>query len=61
EPLDPVVAGTIRGRLLERGLSTNVMRNLLFVGPPLIITESELAIGLDIIDDLLDSVDQEIA
>jgi adenosylmethionine-8-amino-7-oxononanoate aminotransferase len=55
------VAGTIRGRLLERGLSTNVMRNLLFVGPPLIITESELAIGLDIIDDLLDSVDQEIA
>ncbi|MGD2148129.1 MAG: aminotransferase class III-fold pyridoxal phosphate-dependent enzyme, partial [Anaerolineae bacterium] len=50
EPLDPVVAGTIRGRLLERGLSTNVMRNLLFVGPPLIITESELAIGLDIID-----------
>jgi taurine--2-oxoglutarate transaminase len=60
KPLDPAVAGTIRGRLLERGLSTNVMRNLLFVGPPLIITERELATGLDIIDELLGEIDQEI-
>ncbi|MGD8597468.1 MAG: aminotransferase class III-fold pyridoxal phosphate-dependent enzyme [Anaerolineae bacterium] len=61
EPLDPAVAGTIRGRLLERGLSTNVMRNLLFVGPPLIITEDELATGLGMIDELLGEIDQEIA
>jgi taurine--2-oxoglutarate transaminase len=60
-PLDPTVAGTIRRRLLGRGLSTNVMRNLLFVGPPLIITERELATGLDIIDELLGEIDQEIA
>jgi 4-aminobutyrate aminotransferase-like enzyme len=37
------------------------MRNLLFVGPPLIITEDELATGLGMIDELLGEIDQEIA
>jgi taurine--2-oxoglutarate transaminase len=60
EPLDPPLAGSIRQRLLERGLSTNVMRNLLFIGPPLIVTESQLAAGLDIIDELLGNIDQQI-
>jgi 4-aminobutyrate aminotransferase-like enzyme len=37
------------------------MRNLIFVGPPLIITEDQLATGLEIIDELLGEIDQEIA
>jgi taurine--2-oxoglutarate transaminase len=61
EPLPAAISGGIRQRLLDRGLSTNVMRNLLFVGPPLIITESELMTGLQIIDGLLAEIDQEIA
>jgi taurine--2-oxoglutarate transaminase len=60
EPLPPTLTGGIRQRLLARGLSTNVMRNLLFVGPPLIITEDELATGLEIIDELLEEIDREI-
>lgn len=60
EPLAPDLAQGIRRRLLERGLSTNVMRNLIFVGPPLIITQRELAHGLDIIDELLGNIDREI-
>jgi hypothetical protein len=46
---------------LDRGLSTNVMHHFLFVGPPLIISESELMAGLSIIDGLLAEIDQEIA
>jgi taurine--2-oxoglutarate transaminase len=60
EPLSPAISGGIRKRLLARGLSTNVMRNLIFVGPPLIITEDELATGLEIIDGLLADIDREI-
>jgi taurine--2-oxoglutarate transaminase len=60
EPLPPAISGGLRKRLLDRGLSTNVMRNLIFVGPPLIITEEELVSGLEIIDELLDEVDQQI-
>jgi taurine--2-oxoglutarate transaminase len=60
EPLPPAISGGIRKRLLDRGLSTNVMRNLIFVGPPLIITEDELATGLEIVDELLGSIDREI-
>jgi taurine--2-oxoglutarate transaminase len=60
EPLAPEVASGIRARLLARGLSTNVMRNLVFVGPPLIITEDELAKGLEIIDGVLEEIDREI-
>lgn len=61
EPLPVAISGGIRQRLLDRGLSTNVMHHLLFVGPPLIITESELMTGLSIIDGLLAEIDQEIA
>jgi taurine--2-oxoglutarate transaminase len=61
QPLPLAISGGIRKRLLDRGLSTNVMRNLIFVGPPLIITEEELATGLEIIDKLLGEIDQEIA
>ena len=60
QALDPAIAGGIRQRLLDMGLSTNVMRNLIFVGPPLCITEGELVTGLEIIDRLLDAIDREI-
>jgi hypothetical protein len=36
------------------------MGHLLFIGPPLIVTERQLATGLDIIDELLGNIDQEI-
>jgi taurine--2-oxoglutarate transaminase len=61
EPLSPALSGGIRQRLLKRGLSTNVMRNLIFVGPPLIITEDELETGLDIIDDVLTDIEGEMS
>ena len=61
EPLPAAISGGIGRRLLDRGLSTNVMRNLIFIGPPLIITEDQLATGLEIIDELLGEIDQEIA
>jgi taurine--2-oxoglutarate transaminase len=60
EPLAPALAASIRPRLLARGLSTNVMRNLVFVGPPLIITEEELAQGLELIDGVLAEIDGEM-
>ena len=37
------------------------MGNLLFVGPPLIITESQLTEGIAIIDEVLDGIDKELA
>ncbi|MEE4275946.1 MAG: aminotransferase class III-fold pyridoxal phosphate-dependent enzyme [Thermoleophilia bacterium] len=61
EPLSPALAGGVQKRLLERGLSTNVMGNLLFVGPPLIITEKELTEGIAIIDEVLGGIDAELA
>jgi adenosylmethionine-8-amino-7-oxononanoate aminotransferase len=37
------------------------MGNLLFVGPPLIITEDELTEGVAIIEEVLESIDNELA
>jgi taurine--2-oxoglutarate transaminase len=59
-PIPAAIAGGLRRRLLARGLSTNVMRNMIFIGPPLIITRDQLATGLTIIDELLAEIDQEI-
>ncbi len=61
EPLSPALSAAVHRRLLERGLSTNVMANLLFVGPPLIITEDQLAEGISVIDEVLESIDNELA
>ncbi len=45
--------------LRERGLSTFVNWNWIFVVPPLCITEKELREGLDIIDEVLEMTDKE--
>ena len=60
EPLPAALAGGIQERLLARGLSTNVMGNCLFVGPPLIITEEQLRDGLAIVDEVLGDIDGEL-
>lgn len=61
EPINVQISGEIGSKLLAKGLSTNIMKNLIFIGPPLIITEKELAKGLDIIDEVLLEVDATIA
>lgn len=45
----------------ERGLSTFFPANLVFIAPPLCITETELSDGLRIIDEVLDTADRQAA
>ncbi len=45
----------------ERGLSTFFPANLIFVAPPLSITETEMRDGLGIIDEVLGIADKELA
>lgn len=52
-PLDAGLCGRIRAMGLERGISLNVMRNMIFIGPPLIVTAEQIEAGLDMVDDLL--------
>jgi len=47
----------VQARLLEKGLSTVVRWNWVFVCPPLCISESELREGLAIVDDALEVAD----
>ncbi len=47
----------VKARLLEKGLSTIVRWNWIFVCPPLCISESELREGLAIVDDALEIAD----
>lgn len=46
EPLD----APIKAMLMERGLSTLVKGHIIFVGPPLIVTEEQVHDGMDIIE-----------
>ncbi len=46
----------LKTTLLAQGLSTNLIGNRLFIGPPLIITEEQLQHGLDIIDAALTTI-----
>jgi taurine--2-oxoglutarate transaminase len=61
DPITKKICDQIGQKLLDRGLSTNIMRNLIFIGPPLIIGERELTKGLDIIDTVLFEVDAALA
>ncbi len=45
--------------LRQKGLSTGVRWNWIFVGPPLCITEEQLREGLNIIDEVLEITDRE--
>ncbi len=56
QPLEDALMNKIRTRLLEDGLFTFVNHNLIFVCPPLCITEEELHTGLDIIERALQTV-----
>ena len=53
EPLDPKIAATIKPKLMAKGLSTLVKGHIIFVGPPLIISEEELLYGLGLIEDVI--------
>ena len=60
EILDPKISGTLTKRLMRKGLSTNVMANRLFIGPPFIATNKDLDTGLAIIDEVLSEIDELI-
>jgi len=53
---DPISA-RIKRRLLDRGLFAYVRWNMIFLSPPLIITEAEIDEGLGIIDEVLGEVE----
>jgi taurine--2-oxoglutarate transaminase len=53
QPMDDNKMGQVRNKLVADGLSTFVNHNLIFVCPPLCITESELHEGLKIIDNAI--------
>jgi taurine--2-oxoglutarate transaminase len=55
---DPGVMGAINKFLLEKGVYTYLRWNLLFLTPPLCITESELVEGLAIVDESLRIADE---
>jgi taurine--2-oxoglutarate transaminase len=50
EPMGAAVMEAIRGRLFNEGLTTFINKNMLFVCPPLIISQAELLDGLEIIE-----------
>jgi taurine--2-oxoglutarate transaminase len=60
ETKEPLPAGPLAKLCRERGLSTFFPANLIFVAPPLCITETELRDGLKIIDEVLESADQSV-
>lgn len=49
-PVDPTVMDALKRHLLAEGLTTFVNRNMVFVCPPLVITQDQLLAGLAIID-----------
>ena len=53
EPLSAEKMAIFKTDLMARGLSTNLIGNRLFIGPPLVITEEQLLNGLDIINAVL--------
>jgi taurine--2-oxoglutarate transaminase len=57
ERMDPAVMSEISARLLAEGLSTYVSKNMIFVVPPLVISETELLDGLAIIERSLSIAD----
>jgi taurine--2-oxoglutarate transaminase len=50
EPMGAAVMDAIRGRLFADGLTTFINKNMIFVCPPLVINETELLDGLEIIE-----------
>lgn len=60
EMLKPEISVTLAKRLMSKGLSTNIMANRLFIGPPFIATREDLDKGLAIIDEVLGEVDRQL-
>jgi beta-alanine---2-oxoglutarate transaminase len=58
EAIDSEISGSLAKRLMRKGLSTNVMANRLFIGPPFIATREDLDKGLAIIDEVLGEIDR---
>jgi taurine---2-oxoglutarate transaminase len=56
EPMHAQVMNEIKNRLVADGLTTFINKNMIFVCPPLCITESELMEGLAIIEKALGTV-----
>ncbi len=50
----------IIGMLKEKGFSTYSHENSIMIAPPLIINKEELEEALDILDDVMDSVDEYV-
>ena len=46
--------------LMAKGLSTLVKGHIIFIGPPLIISEDELHAGLDLIEEVIDELRVEV-
>jgi taurine---2-oxoglutarate transaminase len=60
EPMDLGTMNAIRSQLIADGLSTYLGRNMLYVVPPLVITQQELEAGLGIIDKALAIADKAV-
>ncbi len=58
EPMNLETMNAVRSRLLDEGFSTFVSKNMVYVVPPLVITEKELETGLAIVDRALAIADQ---
>jgi taurine--2-oxoglutarate transaminase len=57
EPLGQDAMNGIRKHLLDAGLSTYINKNLVFVCPPLIISQEELLYGLRIVESAISQLD----
>ncbi|MEM7118630.1 MAG: aminotransferase class III-fold pyridoxal phosphate-dependent enzyme, partial [Chloroflexota bacterium] len=53
EPIDIELQNKVKPMLMARGLSTLVKGYIIFVGPPLIVSEAEIHMGLDIIEEVI--------
>jgi taurine--2-oxoglutarate transaminase len=55
---DQALTGKLKSALMERGVFVFCRYNMLFVAPPLIITEEELMLGVHAIDEVLNIADE---
>jgi len=57
---DQALTGKIKNALLERGVFVFCRYNMLFIAPPLNITEDEMMFGVRAVAEVLSLADQEI-
>ena len=57
---DQALTGKIKNALMERGVFVFCRYNMLFIAPPLTITEDEMMFGVRAVDEVLNIADEAV-